>query len=185
MNATTTRRLGWLGVALLLTAGTYGCRTLPSGVVRHPAELEDGKLVICRLEYGAAQHREVRPQVVSCAYAILIVWRDPNDVPRLFVYNRPDRHVDETRSFDTFLELVDRLPHGAAVGRVNTCCAPISGGMDEESEQRLNATLERGAHRVLWADDEGDLSICTCESTAMRLPGDEPPEARASDAEEN
>lgn len=170
------RMAGWL--TALVAVGT-GCHALPQGAVRHPTELQDAKLIICRLEYGPEYRHEIRPQAAAHDYAILINW--PNDTckPRLFVYDRPHRHVDEARSFETFLELVDRLPRGVPVAWVNTCCAPISYGMGSENETRLRAALARGGHTLLTAGDSleraghyDDLLICTCESVCMYLPGD-------------
>ncbi len=173
---------GWL--TALVAVGT-GCQALPPGAARHPAELQDGQLVICRLEYGPEYRPEIRAQVVAHDYAILIDWPNDTCAPRFFVYDRRHRHVHEARSFETFLELVDRLPHGVPVGWVNTCCAPISYGMGRENEARLGAVLARGEHTLLTAGDRLEraghydgLLICTCESIRMYLPGDSLPEIR-------
>jgi len=170
------RFVGCLAAAVAFTAG---CRALPPGTVRHPAELRDGQLVICQLEYGPERLHEARAQLVAHDYAILIHWPNGTCTPRFFVYDRPHRHVDEARPFETFLALVDRLPRGVPVAWVNTCCAPISYGMGSENETRLRAVLARGGHALLTDGDSheragryDDLLICTCESIRMCLPGD-------------
>ncbi|NLG64507.1 MAG: hypothetical protein GX537_02755 [Actinobacteria bacterium] len=178
----TLRFRGSVGMAGCLTAlvaiGT-GCQAMRPGPVRHPLELQDGKLVICRLQYGPEYQHEIRPQGAAHDYAILIDWPNDTCTSRLFVYDRPHGHVGEARSFDTFLELVDRLPRGVPVAWVNTCCAPISYGMGSANETRLRAVLARGGHTLLTAGDSlerashyDDLLICTCESVRMYLPGD-------------
>jgi len=179
MNLRSRRRIRMAGCLAAVVAFTAGCRALPLGAVRHPTELQDGKLVICRLEYGPERRREVRAQLAAHDYAILIDWPNDTCTPRLFVYDRPHRHVDEARSFETFLELVDRLPRGVPVAWVNTCCAPISYGMGQENEARLRAVLARGGHTLLAAGNSleraghyDDLLFCTCESVRMYLPGD-------------
>lgn len=169
----------WRALLAALVALGTGCRALPPGVVRHAAELQGGQLVICRLAYGPEHGQKVRPQVAACEYATLIYWPSDTSAPRLFIYDRPRKRVDEVCSFETFLELVDRLPYGAPVAWVNTCCAPISCGMVRENEARLRAVLARGGHTLLRPGDNREraghcdgLLICTCESVRMYLPGD-------------
>lgn len=176
MGARSRWRVGGLAPVVVLFAG---CHALPPGTIRHPADLQDGRLVICRLEYGSDRPYELRPHLAAHDYAILIDWRDEACVPRLFVYDRGRRHVDETRSFETLLELVGRLPHGFPVAWIDTCCAPISYGMGPENEARLRAVLARGERTLLTAGvgvdsaghDNGRV-ICTCEALRMYLPGD-------------
>lgn len=184
-------RVGTAGCLAAIVASTTGCRALSSGVVRHPAELQDGKLMVCRLEYGPEYRHEIRRQAAAHDYAILIDWPNDTCTPRLYVYDRPHRNVDEARSFETFLELVDRLPRGVPVAWVNTCCAPISHGMGQENEARLRAVLARGGHTLLTAGDSlaraghyDDLLICTCESVRMYLPGDPVPVLGAQNRQE-
>ncbi len=148
---------------------------MPAAVIQHPAELQDGKLVVFQLEYrGTPGEKKQRPAVVPGDYAFFIDWPGGTRVPRLFVYDRLRRQVDETHSFDTFLRLIDRLPRGVAVGWVDTCCVPSSWGMSKENGRRLRATLARGRRRLRAGGDAG-LLICTRESIGRRLPGDAPP----------
>lgn len=181
-------RRGHWAVYCLVTATGFaaGCQTLPENVVRHSAELRGGKLVVCRLECSSTDGHDIRTHLAAHDHLILIYWPDDTRTPRFFVYDRIGKHVHETRSFETFLELLDRLPRGVPVGWVNTCCVPISYGMGTEREARLRSALARGGHRLLTAAESpeltagcDDLLVCTCESRRLYLPGDSAAQGRA------
>ncbi len=80
-----------------------------------------------------------------------------------------------TGDFDRFLELVERLPSGIQIGWLNTCCAGVSYGMGAERQAQLRRAVARRHRTLLTGWDMGHyLCVCTCESTAMRFPGDPP-----------
>ena len=128
--------------------------------------------VALRVRYR--DHEE--PFVVRQDYAFLIDW-DPFPVRRRFyVYDAPRGRVMITSDFDAFLSCIRALPTSSRVAWLNTCCAPISYGMTDEDNSRLDAAMEEGKRTYVPADDENGesnyLIVCTCESIGLRFPGE-------------
>lgn len=170
------RTLCTIGATVGLIA-LSACNTIrPVGPWR-PAELTDsGELVVFQLQYPASYEEKVKPAVVPQEYALLVDWDEEPSRCHLLVFDRPRQRVLATQDFSQFLRALDDLPHGVAVGWVDTCCAPISHGMGAEREAQVRTVLAAGDRRLIpAADGDSGLLICTCESIRLRFPGEPVP----------
>lgn len=100
-------------------------------------------------------------------YGFLVEW-DKDKQPEFYVYDKKSRWATCTPDFSEFLKLLEKIPSGATVDRIEKCCAPFSWGMPNESRNKLAALLKRKSFRMAeWED--GNFGICTCESKEIRL----------------
>jgi len=142
-----------VGLGLLLLAG---CSRPPSG--------DPGPLAIAIVEYG-----DDAPQVVCLAsdYGFLVKW-EKEEPPELYVYRRRDHRITCPADFAAFLAELERLPTGARVDQIHRCCASFDWGMPDAERRQLHALLVRKQFRLTgWQD--GNFTICTCESRQLRL----------------
>src|SRR5262249_46982677 len=103
-------------------------------------------------------------------------WNDDPRLRKFYAYDRTRGQVQVTDDFEAFLRCVGALPTGCRIARLEKCCSPFEYGMPRENDDRLYAAMQAGKKTLVPLDAEdakGDeLSVCTCESIALRFPAE-------------
>lgn len=115
------------------------------------------KLAIAQLEY------KDRTEVVYLAnnYGFLIHWLD-NQLPKLFVYNKPANSIQVSSDFNIFLKHLKALPSGVQIDRKRGCSITAA-GMSEEQKSQLEQVIKEKKF-ILTDINEGNFTVCTCET---------------------
>lgn len=100
---------------------------------------------------------------LTANYGCIIDWPD-GAAPRCYVFDKPRHTRTMTKSWPSFLALIDALPDNVELDRVDKCIAAFAWGMPAEKQAELDGLLARKKLRLVGMDDARHVNIEACET---------------------
>lgn len=110
-------------------------------------------------------------------YAAMLIYREARTnkkgekfprQERYYLFDGKAQKVYSTDKFESFLELIDKLPAQIDIGQLDTCAYTLARDMPEDQWKRLERALAKN-HRKLHPFLPEKYGICTCEKSGMRF----------------